>query len=136
MKEEKYDHAEAFCLMQYCCKACKNIELLWNSRDGVTPFMIDCPKCGDTAQHINFGKDECFPGYRPFVGQRIFIDLTKERARHQAKMHIDQMREIEITKQYCFDYNDPKNADKLQELVDSYFESGTPPDIITFERLS
>ena len=40
--ESKYKHAEAYCLMKYKCEKCGKTEILWNSRDGVTPFMIKC----------------------------------------------------------------------------------------------
>lgn len=43
--ESKYKHAEAYCLMKYKCEKCGKTEILWNSRDGVTPFMIKCEKC-------------------------------------------------------------------------------------------
>ena len=44
MKEsnEEYKHAEAFCLMKYRCEKCGQAEVVWNSRDGVTPFIINC----------------------------------------------------------------------------------------------
>lgn len=43
---EEYRHAEAFCLMTYLCKGCGHREVIWNSRDGVTPFAATCPSCG------------------------------------------------------------------------------------------
>jgi len=38
-------HVEAFCLMHYACD-CGHHEVIWNSRDGVTPFTAPCPSCG------------------------------------------------------------------------------------------
>ena len=51
---KKYNHKEAFCLMQYQCEKCGGLEYLWNSRDGVTPFMLGCIKCDGMMQHINW----------------------------------------------------------------------------------
>ena len=52
----KYDHGEAFCVMQYKCENdCR--EFLWNSRDGVTPFTISCKECGGSMEHINWRDD-------------------------------------------------------------------------------
>lgn len=77
MKEsnEEYKHAEAFCLMTYKCEKCGKSEVVWNSRDGVTPFIIKCELCGGNMQHINFGGDVRSKNYIPKVGQRVFIDM-------------------------------------------------------------
>ncbi len=76
MSEKKYDHAEAFCLMQYECQTCRTIETLWNSRDGVTPFIIACKTlCGGEMHHLNFGADLCVPDFYPEPGRRVFIDF-------------------------------------------------------------
>lgn len=71
----KYNHPEAYCLMKYFCKSCHTSEILWNSRDGVTPFIIRCKWCGGEASHIDWDKDQCNPNYTPMHGQRVFIDL-------------------------------------------------------------
>lgn len=71
-------HPEAFCLMEYHCQACGNIEIVWNSRDGVTPFIIDCPKCDGEAQHDNWNKDKRSPFHNLQPGQRYFVDCSKE----------------------------------------------------------
>jgi hypothetical protein len=55
-QNRKYDHGEAFCVMSYKCENdCK--EILWNSRDGVTPFTISCAECGGSMEHINWRDD-------------------------------------------------------------------------------
>lgn len=89
MKKQKYNHAEAFCLMWYQCKACGKRELLWNSRDGITPFIIGCKHCGGEAAHVLWGLDQCMPNYKPQPGQRIFIAMTEERAQEIAKKRIE-----------------------------------------------
>ena len=50
--DSKYNHAEAYCLMKYKCEKCGTVETIWNSRDGVTPFIINCEKCNGHMQHI------------------------------------------------------------------------------------
>ena len=57
--QPEYKHAEAFMVMQYQCRAasCAHIEPIWNTRDGVTPFMIDCPKCDEPSRHIDMRGD-------------------------------------------------------------------------------
>lgn len=43
------NHKEAYLLMNYRCE-CGHHELIWNSRDGVTPFTLSCPNCGQAAE--------------------------------------------------------------------------------------
>ena len=73
----KYNYAEAFCLMEYWCCACKTREIIWNSRDGLTPFQIRCRQCGNTMVHRDFRSDVCIPNYVPFKGNRIFVGCTE-----------------------------------------------------------
>jgi hypothetical protein len=73
-----YNHSEAFCVMRYECEKCRFSEVLWNSRDGVTPFMIQCPECGGMMKHADWDLDECKPDYLPKPNQRIFVDLTQQ----------------------------------------------------------
>lgn len=71
-------HKEAYCMMEYHCEKCHTSEFLWNSRDGVTPFIIGCKKCGGEMRHINWGGDKRMVDHVPKKGERIFITLPKE----------------------------------------------------------
>ena len=66
-ERKKYNHAEAFCIMKYHCEKCGKEELLWNSRDGVTPFIIGCSDedCDGHMQHADWHMDRCIPEYKP-----------------------------------------------------------------------
>lgn len=72
--DSEYNHDEAYCLMTYKCQECKRTEVLWNSRDGVTPFIINCEKCNGQMQHVNWNQDVRNKNYIPKIGQRVFID--------------------------------------------------------------
>jgi hypothetical protein len=76
---DKNQHREAFALMNYLCeKGCS--EQLWNSRDGVTPFVIHCATHpGSTMQHVNWSHDKYQPDWIPKIGDRVFVDCTLER---------------------------------------------------------
>lgn len=75
----KYQHAEAFCLMKYECEKCRREEIIWNARDGVTPFMIPCTSvCDGMMKHIHWHFDKLVPDYLPERGQRVFVDLTPQ----------------------------------------------------------
>lgn len=126
MIEQKYIHKEAFCLMLYECKRCGRSETLWNSRDGVTPFIIRCRHCNGDARHINWFMDECKPDHKPKVGQRIFVDMTKEKARELAKHLIKMFNDHPVAKE-----RDPEEL--LKSLTKSIWHNGEAPDIITVE---
>jgi len=86
--KSKYNHAEAYCLMMYKCLTCGYMERIWNSRDGVTPFMVGCERCRANGvartlsegmmQHVAWEADMFAPDYLPEEGQRVFVTMTKE----------------------------------------------------------
>ena len=87
---KKYMHKEAFCLMEYTCKTCGHMEKIWNSRDGVTPFGLTCPSCGDIElMHSNWGRDMCMPDYKLNKHQRFFRDGTQKEAIEILKRRFD-----------------------------------------------
>jgi hypothetical protein len=75
----RYNHAEAFALMTYQAEDGER-EVIWNSRDGVTPFVIML-RSGKEARHVNWSADRRVLDYDPQPGERVFTDLTKERWR-------------------------------------------------------
>ena len=78
-----YNHREAYCLMTYQCQRCERTEQIWNSRDGVTPFITTCyiEGCRGESQHINWHEDIQIPEYKLVSGQRFWRDGTYEEAR-------------------------------------------------------
>jgi hypothetical protein len=123
-------HGEAFMLMKYRADDGTEEELIWNSRDGVTPFVITL-KSGKTATHVEWTGDAYAPRFEPPIGTRIFVDLTRERAQERAlrsaRRHFSdtQMR----------DYVGPGTRYPTPEiladdLVREYFSHGTAPDLI------
>ena len=73
-------HKEAFALMWYGCE-CGHRERMWNSRDGVTPFGLTCPSCGQqNLRHINWQLDQPAPQHFPHKGQRVWRDGTPDEA--------------------------------------------------------
>lgn len=68
---------EAFMLMKYRHQKTGQVEWVWNSRDGVSPFLITAP--GETAlngymNHEDWGEDVLVPNFVPPIGMRVFID--------------------------------------------------------------
>jgi len=73
-----HHHAEAFHLMKYATKDGSHWEMIWNSRDGVTPFMVHSED-GRTMEHVEWRSDQYAPEWVPPLGSRIFVDATLER---------------------------------------------------------
>ena len=79
-------HVEAFCLMHYRCSACHHLELIWNSRDGVTPVSMRCPSCGNVGHsmgnmsHAAFDQDVYAPEHKLNRYQKFWRDMTFDEA--------------------------------------------------------
>ena len=78
LHDGKYLHGEAFMLMNYESTDGKVKEVLWNSRDGVTPFILHSVD-GVEMAHTDWDHDKRERGHIPKVGTRMFVDLTKEK---------------------------------------------------------
>lgn len=103
MLKEGWKHVEAFCFMEYTCEKCDKTEIIWNSRDGVTPFCVNCINCDGTMQHSNWHKDIRFVSYtldHLSEGQRYFCDLTRELYIENIKNLIKKYRNDESNEMY------------------------------------
>lgn len=84
-----HQHSEAFALMQYEADDGSSLHVLWNSRDGVTPFVVTID--GVEHRHVRWGEDIYAPDYRPADDDRVFVtvhrtlDEWRDIARRQVK---------------------------------------------------
>ena len=86
----KFKHNDSFRLMQYTCQKCGHIEFIWNGRDNVSPFSVECSKCQKGGMnHTNWHLDRQIPDYKPPTGSRYFVDYTPERAELAANKILD-----------------------------------------------
>lgn len=84
-------HKEAFMLMRYWCDG-EHPELIWNSRDGITPFSVRCHSCQLTAYHVDWHRDLYAPDYNPPLGDRYFRDGLPEEAAAIMRHRIEALR--------------------------------------------
>lgn len=112
----KYQHAEAYCLMTYQCEMCGHTERLWNSRDGVTPYIINCDRCDQPSRHIDFQRDLCKPKHVPTKGQRVFIDFPLELKEPLARRRVKRF--FERTKGSRWE--DDAFEQMVQDVIRSY----------------
>lgn len=132
---KNYQHAEAFCLMKYRSDDGTEEEWIWNSRDGVTPFVISL-RSGKYARHVDWQMDSHLPDYVPPIGSRIFVDLTEERARFYALRHARRFFQEYVGEKY--DPRDQYESPEVmaEELLQDYLSrqlfgrSDPDPDLI------
>lgn len=91
MGEQKTEHqyGEAFKLMLYQGQDSKRIVDIWNSRNGVTPFMVKID--GETYQHVHFQLDRSVPNHQLRPGDYFFRDITEAEAERFAARVVDRM---------------------------------------------
>jgi hypothetical protein len=124
-----YNHAEAYCHMTYRTDDGLENVVIWNSRDGVTPFVI--PWHGKQARHVNWTADRPDPDYQPQPGDLVFVDLTPERARWHAERTVDAWyADHRIRAQVAKHFGTRKRA--IQSIIDSYHEG--EPDLIQWQE--
>ena len=87
----EHQHKEAFNQMLYICQECGFLEILWNSRNGVTPFGISCRHCAGDALHKHWQLDHRMPDWTPTPGTRIFKDMTPLRLKECLRRRIDRL---------------------------------------------
>lgn len=116
-----FNHPEAYCLMKYRSDDGLEEELLWNSRDGVTPFTITL-KSGKVATHVDWQLDtRTRVDFKPPIGMRYFTDHTEATAREAATRNVDRWWEHD---QYPMNRSFPDRDSAIQALMVDYI--GTP----------
>ncbi len=119
-------HAEAYCLMRYRDVVTGAIEVLWNSRNGVTPFIIGSRQ-GNEARHVDFNLDACRPHHVPNFGDRIFVDATPEWLLEQReRMVTERWDDLEYPISATFESKD----EAIFTLAMGDYDPGIPPRLI------
>lgn len=86
-----YLHPTAYVVLRYrALDDPAEVEEVWNSRDGVTPYTILLPS-GRPATHCDWTSMVARPDYSPPPGSRIFVDLTEEIARSNAETYVSKV---------------------------------------------
>jgi len=121
-----YLHKEAFHLMKYATTDGSEVEWLWNSRDGVTPFIIHS-RSGAEMRHVQWQFDVRIPNYQPLPGERIFVDITPGYAELLAHQNVDlywEHPEYPMSQAYA----DKEAA--VEMLTREYLGDGDRPTVI------
>lgn len=122
----RHQHAEAFLIMAYVSEDGRMQELIWNSRDGVTPFMVRSRDGKTMLQHVRMADEVYDPHHVPKPGDRVFVTLTKERARDIAE------HRVKDAPQLVEPWLDGRTLEEFTaELAESIWHNGWEPDIVT-----
>jgi hypothetical protein len=124
--EPKYNHVEAFCLMKYQTLDGRETEILWNSRDGVTPFCI-VSKSGKEMRHVDWRSDKQVVDYQPKPGERIFKDMSPERAREIAAKRVERWWD---DPEYPIKDKFPSKEAAVEDLLKSSDLAPGAPDVV------
>jgi hypothetical protein len=122
-----YQHGEAYCQMTYLADdGSGETETVWNSRDGVTPFVITL-RSGKTAHHHDWSADQRMPeDWTPPSGMRIFTDLTRQRARMLAAAAVAHwLSDPETASHFRMVYG-ADEARAIAEMADANLRPGAP----------
>lgn len=128
-----HNHSEAFCLMLYRClnEECGQAEWIWNSRDGVAPFIVGCRNCGGESKHTERQRDTYAPNFLPLPGSRYFADLTKERALEIARARVDRWWDDPEMPLKDHSFLGPLGREgAVESLAEAILETPGQPDIL------
>lgn len=126
-----YRHKEAFCLMKYVAEDNSEVEWIWNSRDGVTPFCVHNRAGDKILRHSDWHLDRRILDYQPVPCERVFVSLSLERATQRAWRMVEQCwdRDTQMSQRFTTKEN------AVQELIKSY-RIGVDPDLVIFGEIS
>lgn len=87
MTDRPYLRPDAFVVLRYrALDDPGDVEEIWNSRDGVTPYTV-LLRSGRVGTHTDWTSMVHRPDYDPPPGSRVFVDLTEEIARSKAEAY-------------------------------------------------
>lgn len=114
-------HPEAFCVMKYKCEKCLSIEMIWNSRDGVTPFTIMC-KCGGCMEHVEWKND--------IKISRVFISISTKEAEEIAVKRVDS-----IAKNQGVTHSKEERLNLIENVAKDIYGEGRTPTSVKVKEL-
>lgn len=83
-----WHNGDAYKMYKYQNQQTGIVEWIWNSRDGVVPFIIR-GRDGGELRHVDFWEDVYIPNYVPPIGTRIFADRQDfDREKHQFNVRV------------------------------------------------
>jgi hypothetical protein len=126
-----HQHAEAFCNMKYVCQECGHSEMVWNSRDGVTPFIIGCTKCDGDMCHIGPWNKEKTHDTIPDDTTMVFVQVFEKVAVESCTAWVDRFYDQMASDGYLEEGETKENL--IEKKVEARMKDDCPC-IITREQ--
>lgn len=123
-----HKHKEAFCVMQYEDEVTGEVELVWNSRDGVTPFGMRS-LAGNMSRHVRFHQDLYLPNLKLICGMRVFVDAREDNPDIQqaAERYVDGLWEKGMREHFVRYVVDLARVMTKEDVVRAYVKTWTKP---------
>lgn len=121
-----YLHGDAYMLMKYQSDDGREVEYIWNSRDGVTPFIVRS-RSDTELRHVDWQRDRRIPDYQPTPGERMFVDLTLGRARQIAEGTVERWWD---DPSYPMREQFPSKQEAVRVLTEEMMRHPGQPDLV------
>ena len=124
-----YTHGEAYMLMGYESDDGAHRLEVWNSRDGVTPFVIGHPDWPDVElRHVRWHEDRFLgPNHEPAQGDWVFTDLSQKEAERAGKRNAAKF--WDDPRFPASEHFNGSQEDLAKVLAESYYGDGTNPHL-------
>jgi hypothetical protein len=100
---------------------------VWNSRDGVTPFVITHPETKVELRHVRWQEDRYLgPEHQPAQGDWVFESLSLDQARRAAERNAQKFWDAP---QYPASAQFERIEDLVELLTREYFKDGNMPHL-------
>lgn len=86
----KINNSEAFCILMYHCQDCGVAENIFNNSNLSAPTIISCEVCLGVMTILPT-KVIQIPDFKPPVGLRMFVEMTRGQAEKDLKVKIAEM---------------------------------------------
>lgn len=113
--------------MKYATEDGSEVEWLWNSRDGVTPFCISNRAGDKMMNHVQWELDRRLLNYQPLPGERIFIDLTREIAQQWAEQRVENNWN---RPEYPLSEHFQTREEAIDSFMQEYLKPGAPAVVV------
>lgn len=122
MKRSGHQYVEAYCWMYYETDDGSDGVWIYNSRDGVTPFIH--LENGKEYTHTEWSKDLYRPNYKPKEGDRIWVTMSKE---EWTDLKMDYVNKIDMEQGFPVEtISGPMSKEELLKGLIQGYQEGTP----------
>ena len=118
-------HPDAYKILVYEDEKTGELESIWNSRDGVTPFTIPSRTGGGISDHrYSAGLEHAYPLFVPPLGMRVFVAMSESRAMYIAAKQVSERWDSGMSDSFS------SRDQAIKVLTASIYQDGEAPDLV------